>query len=429
MHSGRIIGIGLLLVCWFGDASCTPCRLEESSRQCVLQGKSAQEYFQDGKSHYLKDEYDAAIDDFTKAIGSDPKFVAAYYSRGLVFLDKGEYDKALADFDKVIELSPELASGYVRRGMTQAKKFAYDKSIADFTKAIEIDPKGADAYEGRGRAYNAMSEYDKAISDLTKALELDPADTWTHGDRGDSYNGKGEYSKAIADYTRNIELHPKMQWSYEKRAIAYINNSEYDKAIADYRKALALDLEDTLEYYDAIARCQIKLGKLDDAFSEAENSVALDRKRPGAYGTRALVYRSKKDWKAAVDDYTSALALPVSLSSEIVFRLGRAQAYRELGKVDSASDDVAVAYKLASDMVSQNAGDATVLMGLACTLGLRAQLREDVIERKKDLDLAFKNLADAARVTILRKERLLTDPDMDFLRSDERFKKIVENAK
>ena len=40
------------------------------------------------------------IEDLNKAISLDPKFVAAYAHRGLVYAESGEQEKALADFNR-----------------------------------------------------------------------------------------------------------------------------------------------------------------------------------------------------------------------------------------------------------------------------------------------------------------------------------------
>ncbi|MCP4353211.1 MAG: tetratricopeptide repeat protein [Desulfobacterales bacterium] len=37
----------------------------------------------------MNNEYDSAIEDYSRAIEINPKFVEAYYSRGFTYLDKG----------------------------------------------------------------------------------------------------------------------------------------------------------------------------------------------------------------------------------------------------------------------------------------------------------------------------------------------------
>ena len=73
--------------------------------------------------------------DFTRALQIDPKYAAAYYSRGLSYAYTGNYNDALADLDS----------------------------------AITIDPQYTDAYFNRARVYYDMDEYDKAWEDVKNA--------------------------------------------------------------------------------------------------------------------------------------------------------------------------------------------------------------------------------------------------------------------
>jgi len=89
-----------------------------------------------------------------------------------------EYQKAIDDCSKAIELDPKNADAYNNRGNAYASLGEYQKAIDDCSKAIELDPKNADAYNNRGNAY-VLQEfptaacgdfYQAGINNTTKAL-------------------------------------------------------------------------------------------------------------------------------------------------------------------------------------------------------------------------------------------------------------------
>ena len=90
-----------------------------------------------------KDDYRAAIADYTEAIRIDPQDEVAYYSRGDAWCLKEQYDKALADFDEAIRVEPGYVSAYRARGLTWSLTGKFDKALADFDEALRIDPKCA----------------------------------------------------------------------------------------------------------------------------------------------------------------------------------------------------------------------------------------------------------------------------------------------
>jgi len=56
-------------------------------------------------NHSLRDEWDDAIEEYTKAIELDDNWVLAHYERGELFKRQGKKPDAIADFEKVISLS------------------------------------------------------------------------------------------------------------------------------------------------------------------------------------------------------------------------------------------------------------------------------------------------------------------------------------
>jgi tetratricopeptide (TPR) repeat protein len=55
---------------------------------------------------YNLQEYDKAIDDFTKAISIDSKFASAHYGRGRTWYQKGDLERAMFDAKEALRLSP-----------------------------------------------------------------------------------------------------------------------------------------------------------------------------------------------------------------------------------------------------------------------------------------------------------------------------------
>ena len=95
-------------------------------------------------------QFDAAAEEFGKAIKENPKDARAYANRGTAYRQGARaavaagdseaastrYQSALADFAKYIELAPKDASGYTEHGQTLYELKQYDAALADFNKAL-----------------------------------------------------------------------------------------------------------------------------------------------------------------------------------------------------------------------------------------------------------------------------------------------------
>jgi tetratricopeptide (TPR) repeat protein len=123
---------------------------------------TAKTMFDEGVEFYNAENYDAAIDYFTRVIGIDSKYTEAYFYRGDAYRMKSDYDRAIQDMNKALEFNPQFALAYAVRGAAYLGKGGYD--------AIGID--------SQGEVYYINSDYDHAIADYEKALQIDPTLQW-----------------------------------------------------------------------------------------------------------------------------------------------------------------------------------------------------------------------------------------------------------
>ena len=100
---------------------------------------TAKQYFDMGVSNLVPNQYEKAIDDFTKAIELNPRYFDAYWQRASAYSNLGQYESALADYTKSIELNPDFAYPYYERGLVYYKLEQYEEALKDYDKTLELD--------------------------------------------------------------------------------------------------------------------------------------------------------------------------------------------------------------------------------------------------------------------------------------------------
>jgi tetratricopeptide (TPR) repeat protein len=106
-----------------------------------------------GGDHFDRQEYDAAIQAFNKALELNPEDANAYNNRGRAYEAKGLYDQAIEDYTRAMAINTKYTDAFNNRRAVYAKKGQSDKAVEDYTRAIVINPRHADAYNNRGIAY------------------------------------------------------------------------------------------------------------------------------------------------------------------------------------------------------------------------------------------------------------------------------------
>jgi len=99
---------------------------------------AATEAYQKGLSCLGEQDYDAAIAAFTEAIRLNPKSAQAYYNRGKSYALMGGLENAIADCSEAVRLDPKLAVAYQCRGFVSPRKGENIKAEEDFTRAKKL---------------------------------------------------------------------------------------------------------------------------------------------------------------------------------------------------------------------------------------------------------------------------------------------------
>jgi tetratricopeptide (TPR) repeat protein len=67
----------------------------------------AYKWYEQGRKHFNNNEYDQAIDAFTRAAAAQTNFAEAYLYRGMVRAEQGDYERAIDDYTRALDFIGE----------------------------------------------------------------------------------------------------------------------------------------------------------------------------------------------------------------------------------------------------------------------------------------------------------------------------------
>lgn len=142
--------------------------------------ENAELYLNRGASHMNNRDHQAAIKEFSKIIDFYPSWYflwGAYYNRALNYEKLDNYELAVNDYTKSIELNPNESDTYYRRGWLLHNKFKkYKEAIFDYDNAIKLNPIDTPSYlfYWRGKAKWGVNDFFSAIEDHKKVIKFEP---------------------------------------------------------------------------------------------------------------------------------------------------------------------------------------------------------------------------------------------------------------
>ncbi len=360
-----------------------------------------------------------AREGFVEATQLDPSF--AYAWAGLAELDWREYelssarpwlDAARAAAERAVAIDPELPEAHVGLGYTHMGTGNYELAADEYRRAIELDPANSDAYRGLASAYQALGRPDEAEAAFREAIRKYPQFWAGYNWLGSFLLREGRYEEAIAQFKRVTEISPTNPRGYLNLGAAY-------------------------EY----------AGNKTEAARALEKSIDILPTHT-AYHNLGGFYMYARDYRKASAMYESAIDLNPNFYRSWGFL---ADCCRHLPN-DSARADSAyrMANRVARQQLETNARDPELLIRIAgyeCRLGRTMEARrllEQALRTSKTTSdtrflalMLFEELGDRNRAfELLRSvmaegysvEEVMSAPQLDELRKDPRFRRIVNAA-
>ena len=267
-----------------------------------------------GLAYANREQWDLAIEDYSRSLQIDPSFPVTLTSRGFAYKNLGQFDKAIADYTRAIGIDPNSSLAYSNRGICYFNLGEREKAISDFNRAIELDAGCADAYSDRSAFFLETGQLEKAIDDITKAISINPGHYIAFTNRGAIYDKLNQSDKAIRDYSKAIALKPDFAKAYFNRGSVYMKSGLLDTALADYSKAIDID-PDYTEAYIIRGAVFANLGQRDKAINDYTHAIELDPGNKLGYYNRGLNYGKMGKLELAIADFTSALKIDPDFTS------------------------------------------------------------------------------------------------------------------
>lgn len=132
-------------------------------------GQTAKDYLQSGIDKHIKQDFQGAIAEYSKAIEAEKANKEAYFNRGTCELALKNDESALHDFSKTIELDPTFQKAYYSRATAYVRQEKYTDALPDLDKTIELNPLFPNALTLRGQIRAAVGNKKGACEDFTAA--------------------------------------------------------------------------------------------------------------------------------------------------------------------------------------------------------------------------------------------------------------------
>lgn len=138
--------------------------------------------------HYLKGgDYEKAVWEYQKAIGMNPKLVAAYNGIGVAYTMLEEYEAAVAAQQKALELQPDFAKAHAGLGLAYLRQNKTELALTHYRQAVALEPQFLEARQKIAIILLNAARYAEATDVYLTIVRLNPDDPEAYHNLGLCY--------------------------------------------------------------------------------------------------------------------------------------------------------------------------------------------------------------------------------------------------
>lgn len=387
--------------------------------------------------HEMNRDLEAEVE-YQKALELDPMDFTAYSNLGNLLVFKKEYDKAETLFRKAIELAPKNSIPYANLGLLLHEHL--DRLIEAeiiLKKSIELNPLNPDAYYNLGNLLRdeKVRRYPEAEAAYRKAIAISPTYAKAYGNLGNALIELNREEEAENAYLKAIELDPKFSTAYFNLGTLLKDQKKYVEAEMFLRKAI----EYNPRYVKALNNLGLLLSDLNrdkEAESFTRKAVEIEISNPISLNNLGTILVKMNRVQEAEEEFRKAIEFDPTFQT----------AYTNLMIILRKDKRLEEILDLLRKAIEINPSDFNVFLELASVnkqLGnsvyknyiekARQSIHEDnwydraCLESISDnLDLAIEYLQKAKESNNFDSKWAMEDPDLQWIRDDSRFLKIVD---
>jgi len=241
--------------------------------------------------------FDAAIDEFRKAIAKDDRILGAHYSLGATYMMQwGEpaFDKAETEFRKELELDPNDALAYAGLGRIAMARHKYPQAEVNLKRAVELDSHDAGTYRLLGQLYQENAKTPEAEAAFRKAiaLTLDPSKNGYEVEQAHFWLGRLLIqSGSKAEGRRELDI---------SRNLLYLKEQQVESRLSG-DSMFRMSLEKTREADpDELAALKAFEKQSGPVIASSYDNLGVNAANAGEYANASSYFEQAAKWNSAL---------------------------------------------------------------------------------------------------------------------------------
>ena len=258
-----------------------------------------------GDAYYQQEHHEKARASYIRTIALDPELERYFFKQGKSAFDAEQFDLAIEPFSKFLLIYPEDTEATYLLGRCHEALGDTKNALRLYTRTLELDPNHTDVLMRSAQIYRAQDDPQTALTMLMKLIAIEPTNADAVYLSGKLYVELGHSAEALDAFLATIELDVNRLDAQYQIAALYEQRGDIDNTIKQYETIIRLD-SSKADPFLRLGTLYLRRGDKDNVIRVYEPGLEIEPNHPLAQYNLAVIFEEREDNDKALKHYRLA---------------------------------------------------------------------------------------------------------------------------
>ena len=252
-----------------------------------------------GDAYYQQGNHEKAKTSYKHTIELDPGLDRYFFNQGKSGFNAEQFDLAIEAFSKFLLIYPDDNEAIYLLGRSHEALGDTKNALRFYARTLELDANHTDVLMRSAQLYRDQNDSQTALTMLTKLIAIEPTNVDAHYRSGILYAELGRSEEALDAFLATIRLNVNRLDAHYQIVALYEQQGDIDNIIKQYETIIRLDSTQA-DPFLRLGALYLRRGDKDNVIRVYEPGLELEPNHPYAQYSLAIIFEERQDIQKAI---------------------------------------------------------------------------------------------------------------------------------
>ena len=258
-----------------------------------------------GDAYYEQGTHEKARAAYQRTIELDPGLERHFFNQGKSVFDAEQFDLAIESFSKFLLIFPEDIEATYLLGRSYEASGEVENALRFYVRTLELDANHTDVLMRSAQIYRGQNDLQNALAMLMKLIAIEPTNVEAYYLSGMLYVELGRFEEALDAFLATTRLNPDHLDAHHQIAALYEQQGDIDSLIERYETIIRLD-SSKADPFLRLGALYLRRGDKDNVIRVYESGLEIEPNHPQAQYDLAVIFEEREDNEKAIKHFKLA---------------------------------------------------------------------------------------------------------------------------